>query len=109
MVQTVQTKSDGTTHYEQLTQLDGRLYKLVFWWNDESEHWTMSVRTEADEPIQGCEGLRLVQNWQIMRLARDVNRPPGAFVVQSEKSDEPGLFDLGQGTGLYYIPESELP
>lgn len=107
-VQIINTLFDGTSHYEQSTILDGSSYLLSFDYNVRDEHWYFSLRTVDEEPISGFTGLKLVQNWFPGRLSRDINKPPGLFLVSSEQHTEPGLLDLGDGTTLFYIPEADI-
>jgi hypothetical protein len=104
-VTVIDTVYDGTAHYEQLTQLDGSLFKMIFDFNSRDNHWYLSLYTDDDTPIAGALNMKLVQNWAPMRLCRDANKPKGYFLVASEHHDEPGIADLGDGTYLYYIPE----
>ena len=106
--QIIQTLIDGTALYTQVTALDGVSYRLTFSFNPSDQHWYLTVRTEADAQIQGCEGMKLVQGGFPLRKSTDQNRPPGELVVFSELETEPGLNDLGDTTLLGYIPEADL-
>jgi len=108
MVSIIDTTFDGTAHYRQSSVLDGVTFVFDFDYNVRDEHWYLSLSTQAGEPILGCLSMKIVQNWSIMRLSEASNRPAGMLLVASEYHNEPGLFDLGNGTLLFYIPEAEL-
>jgi len=103
-LQIIDTLADGTAHYIQRTQLDGSEYILIFNYNSIAEGWYLSIQTADGEDIEGYTGVRLTQNWEPFKLATALAAPPGDWLVSSETQGEPGLFDLGDGTNLYYIP-----
>ena len=104
----IDTTFDGTAHYRQSSVLDGVTFIFDFDYNVRDEHWYLSLSTQAGDPILGCTSMKIVQNWFITRLSKTSNRPAGQLLVVSEHHNEPGLFDLGNGTLLFYIPEAEL-
>jgi hypothetical protein len=106
--QIIPTLTDGSSKYSQITALDGVNYQLTFLYNSRDLHWYLTIRTEADEEIVGCEGIKLVQGGWPIRRVYDLNRPPGEFLVLSELKSEPGLTDLGDTTILSYIPEDDV-
>lgn len=103
------TLSDGTGHYSQTVELDGEDFILDFDYNTIDSSWYLSVATSNGDPIEGCMGRRLVQNWFPLRLSRDSNRPKGELFVGSDtKHNPPTLLELGVDTFLYYIPKADL-
>ncbi len=103
----IPTTFDGTAEYTQITTLEGVKFEFTFSYNSKDEHWYLNLRTEAGDVIQGCEGLKLVQGAWPIRRVYDQNRPPGELLVLSESLEEPGLFDLGDGTVLAYLTSEE--
>ena len=108
MVFEIETLTDGTPYYEQITALDGRDFKLIFSFNPRDDHWYLTIRTEEDERIKGCEGLKLAMNSWPIRKVTDLLRPPGEFFVSGDAEKHPGIFDLGAGSVLVYITEPEM-
>jgi hypothetical protein len=106
--QIIPTLTDGTAQYSQITALDGVNYRLIFSYNSRDLHWYLSLRTEADEKITGCEGVKLVQGGLPIRRVYDLNRPPGELLVFSELDTEPGLEDLGDTPELIYMPIADV-
>jgi hypothetical protein len=107
-IQIIPTLTDGTPEYTQITSLDGTNYLLIFSYNSRDLHWYLTTRTEAEEEIIGCEGVKLVQGGFPIRRVYDQNRPPGEFLVLSDLKTEPGLNDLGDTSLLVYIPEADM-
>jgi hypothetical protein len=108
-VENVQTLSNGNAHYRQVTPLDGRQYVLHFDFNTRDQNWYLSIHDENDNPISGCVGRKLVQNYPVVMRSTSPDRPAGALLTVSDSSDEdPGLLDLGDGTILSYIPAADV-
>ena len=107
-VQVISTLFDGTAEYTQLTELDGIKFKLLFSYNARDGHWHLTIRTASDTPIQGCEGMKLVQGGWPLRRVYDLNRPSGEIYINSELSSVPGLEDLGESTFVMYVPIADL-
>lgn len=104
----IPTLFDGTPEYTQITALEGVKYQFIFSYNSKDEHWYLNLRTAAGEEITGCEGMKLVQGGWPIRRVYDQNRPPGELLVLSETQEEPGLYDLGNGTDLVYLTSDEI-
>jgi hypothetical protein len=104
----VPTLSDGTARYDQTTELDGVFFRLYFDFNEYDGFWYLTIRTEADTQIVGCEGIRLAANSWPIRRAYDPNRPQGEFYVLSESGQEAGINDLGDSVILSYIPIADM-
>lgn len=105
----IPTLFNGQAHYQQLTQLSGTQYLLKFDYNSRDSHWYLSIHTPEDVPIRGCVGLKLVQRWLVARLSTDLRKPAGVLLVASDIHQEPGLYDLGNGTDLMQFTEPDLP
>lgn len=108
-VEVIDTLFDGTAHYQALVNLDGVEFRLQLDWNVRDEHWYMTLSLLSGELVDGCVNVKLVQNWSAMRLSTSAKRPAGQFIVASAGHAEPGLFDLGQGTKLFYISAESVP
>lgn len=103
----INTLQDGTAHYTQSVDLDGRIYVMDLDFNGRDGFWRMSLADSDSIPIQGCVGRKLVANWAPLRSV-DPRRPPGEIVITGGFDRAPGLDDLGQGQGLYYLDAAEL-
>ncbi len=103
-IETVRTLSNGVAHYRQSTPLDGQIFVLHFDYNDREGNWYLSVHDAEDVPILGCVGRKVVTNYSLLLRAYDDNRPLGELVVVSGTQDDAGLFDLGSGVTLTYVP-----
>lgn len=107
-IENVQTFSDGTGHYRQSTQLDGVVFILIFHFNSRDGNWYLTLHDSEDNPINGCVGRKLVANYPVTWRSVDDRRPKGdLLVVNARDNDDPGLFDLSDGTILTYVPESD--
>lgn len=101
--------SDGAIFdYEQTTPLDGTDYIFHFSYNSRDGHWYLSLRTIDNEPIRGCESMKLVLGIDILRRVTDDRKPPGQLVVFSEFLEEPGLLSFGNDYTLMYLPDTEI-
>ncbi len=108
-IENVQTLFDGSAHYRQSTPLDGQIFVLRFNFNDRDQNWYLTVNDENDNPIRGCNGRKLVQNYPVLLRSFSDDRPLGELLVVSESdAGDPGLFDLGNGTILNYIPQADV-
>lgn len=106
--QVIPTFSNGLVRYRQVTPLDGLDFVLLLSFNERDGNWYLSIQDSQGEPIQGATGQKLVKEWDPLRLCVDPRRPPGTFLVASDLPDDPGLFELGNGASLFYIPEADL-
>jgi hypothetical protein len=107
-IENVQTLFDGTAHYRQSTPLDGEVFVLHFNFNTRDGNWYLSVHDLDDNPIRGCVGRKLVVNYPVLLRSVASDRPIGELLVVSGADDDPGLFDLGNGTILSYIPRADV-
>ena len=94
--------------WSQVTPLDNIEFRLTFSYNSRDEHWYLTIRTEADEEIVGCESMKLVQGGWPIRRVYDPNRPPGEIHVLSDLLSEPGFDDLGNTSIIMYVPEADM-
>lgn len=107
-IENVQTLFDGSAHYRQSTPLDGQVFVLHFDFNSRDSNWYLSVHDADDNPIRGCVGRKLAVNYPVLLRSAADDRPLGALLVVSAAHDDPGLFTLGNGTILHYVPAADL-
>jgi hypothetical protein len=107
-IENVQTLADGTGHYRQSTPLDGQVFVLHFNFNTRDGNWYLSVHDSEDTPIRGAVGRKLVVNYPVLQRCYVDERPAGELLVVSEDDTDPGLFDLGNGTILSYVPVADV-
>ncbi len=99
---TLPTRQD-LSNYEVEVDLDQVTYRLRFKFNSRDEAWYMSV-LDANGVILRA-GIKLVSDWEILRLWRDTNvRPAGEIITLNLGEDltKPGLEQLGTDTLLLY-------
>lgn len=105
----IQTRTDGTPHYELRTQLEGVDYRFTFRFGDRRLAWVFDLHTLADD-VEILSGQLVIVGADLLRRASSL-RPPGALFAFNLQSDEqgrlrelPGLYDLGAGgrCRLYY-------
>lgn len=106
----LQTRTDGSPHYEMRTKLDGVDYRFVFRFGERRLAWVFDLFTLADE-VEIVAGQLVVIGLNLLRHSTSPVRPPGALFAFNLKPDEqgrqrelPGLYDLGAGgrCRLYY-------
>lgn len=107
-IENVQTLFDGSARYRQVTPLDGKLYVLYFSYNTRDSNWYLSIHDDEDNPIRGCVGRKLVVNYPVLLRSVSPDRPTGELFVVSNTHGDPGLFDLGNGVLLTYIPRADV-
>ena len=68
-------------HIEQVTDLEGTSFVFTFRWNEREQRWYLDLRDTDGAAI--LLGVKMVANWQILRLLVDSDRrPPGEIIVQ---------------------------
>jgi hypothetical protein len=107
-IENVQTLADGTLSYRQSTPLDGVVFVLRFDWNARDSNWYLSVHDADDEPISGCVGRKLVADYPVLQRSVAEGRPAGDLLVVSGSGEDPGLFELGDGSILTYVPIADV-
>ncbi len=107
-IQKVRTLFRGVGHYRQSTPLDGQVFVLHFDFNIRDNNWYLSVHDDEDLPIRNCVGRKLVVNYSVLLRAFTDDRPLGELLVISDTQGDPGLFDLGKGVILTYVPVADV-
>lgn len=102
----IDTLTDGTTAYDQRTELDGVEYLLTFRWNDRRQRWAFS--------INGLDGSDILTGATVSLFIplnrRAVAGPPGVFLAlpESDTTDPPGLLELGARVKLLYLDVDDV-
>lgn len=107
-LQIVNTLRDGRARYSQTVVFDGVTYIVYFDYNARDCHWSMTLHSSDDLPIEGLTGRKLVVNWNPITGCTSPSRPEGAFLVNSSGHADPGLYDLGESVLLQYVPVADL-
>ena len=101
------------TTYPSVTKevaFDGDIYKLSFTWNDRMEAWVLSFLTLQDVAI--LTGIKLVLNYELIRMYRHLNIPQGNLFVfdLSDNENKIGYEDFSNERQLLltYFEEGEL-
>lgn len=102
----IDTLTDGTTAYDQRTELDGEEWLLTFRWNGRLDRWFLSIDALDGTPVLTGAGIGL----RLPLNRRAVGGPPGVFFALSEtaQDDPPGLLELGARVKLYYLTAEEV-
>lgn len=104
----VDTSANGRARYRQVVPLDGVNFVFYFNYNSRDQNWYLSLHDAQDLPIPAALNRKLVANWPPLRLCVDARRPAGQLLVTTVGGADPGLFDLGNGALLMYIPAADL-
>jgi len=96
--------SKTESHYEQVTQLDGRAFILNFNWIQRVGRWSLDVFTENREPI--ALGQYLVANSPVYKRIKDSRMWFGVMTVVSTSGVEPSLTNFFPDGDVFlcYIP-----
>lgn len=95
--------SATATRWDQITELDGREYVLVFTWNARYQSWYLDALDQDGNPI--FYGRRLAVGVELGRsIVGDARMWPGKLmcVTFSQDMSDPGQFELGQRVLLAY-------
>lgn len=97
----IPTRTDLTA-YSQETVLNGETFTLSFQFNDREQTWYIDVITQGGDIVR--EGIKVVSNWVLMRLAVDASAPSGYIsTVDSRVTPAPaGESDLGDSVLLTF-------
>ncbi len=106
-IEKVRTLFNGIAHYRQTTPLDGVVFVLHFDYNSRDMNWYLSIHDSDDQPIRGCVGRKVVEGYSLLLRAYTDDRPLGELITVSGTQGDPGLFDLGKGVILTYIPKAD--
>jgi len=104
----IPTWQDGKAHRKFTILWEGVLYTVYLHFNARDQRWYLTIRDSADEPIEGCEGMKLVTNWEIGRMVTVDERTPGGIYTQSTDHADPGLLELGKRVALYYVESEDV-
>ncbi len=94
--------------YEQETELDGAIYRLLFRWNEREEKWYLTIKTVDGDVILST---KIVSNWPLLRTLVHPSRPPGELVavdVSGELGTDAGLTELGGRVLLLYYEGADI-
>jgi len=101
----INTLTDGTTAYDQRTELDGEEWLLTFRWNSRIDRWFLSITALDGTPV--LTGVQVGLDVPLNRRA--VGGPPGPIFATSFSGDDPpGLLDLGDRVRLFYLEAADL-
>lgn len=89
----------GEPRYTMTVPLSGVSYRLTLDWHDRESRWYLDVVRSSGEEV--ARGLKLVDNWNVLRRVASRHKPPGA-IVASGKGGPPLLHDLGTRVLLLY-------
>ncbi len=91
--------------------IEERTYKFQFVFNSRSEAWSLSIFDPRSNPI--VEGIRLVLNYELIRIHNYLPIPPGhLFVVDTDATNEAPIafedFTNQRALQLVYFTEAEF-
>lgn len=100
-------RSQITREFALRVTLDGRSYELGFSWSTRARHWFLDLFDSEGSAIQ--VGRKCVVDWPLLRCVTDARRPTGelAFFDVDRTGRDPGLYDLGYRTPLFYLTNAE--
>lgn len=89
-------------------ELDGVVYGLRFIYNERSKRFSLSISTEAGEPI--VSGIFVVSNYPLLARFRDLRLPKGVLFTMDTTSSglEPDADSFGDAVLLVYATEAEV-
>lgn len=89
--------------------LDGKLFKLQFKFNNRDESWYFSILDTNDNHLRS--GIKIVSDWSLLRLWQQIDlKPAGEIIAVAETGiNRPALIDeLGEKVILTYLDEEEI-
>lgn len=100
--------SQTLSNYIMRVDLDGVFFKLRFRFNERDSAWYCDVLSDSDAPLR--MGMRIVNEWPLLRTWRSSTRPAGSLVTvnQGDISGPPGLNQLGRDVVLTYLDQDEI-
>lgn len=104
------SSSTTSTRWDQISEIDGREYQLIFSWNDRYQSWYLDILDQDSSPI--LYGKRLVCGVVLGReLVGDSRIWPGKLscVATTPDASDPGQFDLGSRVLLVYDDLQPIP
>lgn len=100
--------STSIPYYEFEIELDDVEFKLEFRYNDRDSSWYLTIKDVDDAVLRA--GIRVVEDWSLLRLWADATRPGGELVTASSPgvSAPPTLNQLGAEVVLSYLDAEEI-
>jgi hypothetical protein len=95
-------------YYEFEVELDGVEFKMEFRFNARDDAWFMTLLDTEDTVLRA--GIKIVNEWSLLRLWRDATRPAGEIVSinQGNVTEPPTLDQLGSDVLLEYLDAAEI-
>lgn len=95
--------------------LEGRTFRLVFYWNTREGYWYMDVYDSAD--VEVVTSIKVVIDFPLGFRTKNPAKPSGCFFAvdtsgeRRDPSYDPvtGRGDLGDRVVLMYVEASEMP
>ena len=100
--------TQGIKSFELQVPLDGRLFRLVFNFNERDTFWYFNLYNALDGSLIRA-GIKIVAEWDLFRLYQDSTRPDGSIVPVSQGTpgtEARSLEQLGKDLVLTYSGES---
>ncbi len=86
----------------QVVPMDGVNYIVDLRWSSRANGWFLDLLDDAEDPIR--TGIRLVANWNLLRLITDERVPRGTLMALSSGGDSDPTFEtLGTEVTLVYV------
>lgn len=87
--------------------LNGQNYTLRFDYSEREGRFYLDILDDSGDAIV-C-GIKLVENWELLRKVSDSRRPPGElYAWDSTRTGPPDLRDLGRRVRLIYYPTVDV-
>lgn len=98
----------ATSKFQQVVQMDGVSYTLVFRWNERAAHWFLTIRNSAGDNL--VTGRKLVADVPFAAHETIAGFMPGTLWVRdvSGQGIDPGLRDLDDRVVLMYVDEDNV-
>jgi len=104
----IDTLTDGTEHYEQFVELDGREYLFRFDWNIRDESWYFGIYLPDETPL--ATSRRMAVGRPLLLGEIDDRLPPGLLMAidTSGKEEDADLDELGARVIFAYFDAAEF-
>jgi hypothetical protein len=96
------------TDYFYETVIDGVIYLLEFRWNSRHQFWTVDFKdVEGNDLVRG---IKLIINYELIRLFARENMPKGALIPVdvTGKLERVTFADVGNNIQFVYVPRNEF-
>ena len=90
--------------YTQIVTIDDIDFNLLIDWNSYDNHRYITMSYLDGTYVEGLVGIKVVANWPLNKLVRDLDFPCGILFALSENDEDPGFDDLK----LMWISSEEL-